>query len=247
MHHRNIFKISLFIGILFLATGLGFDTAYAKDKDDKADKADKSDDKGASEQAEHLDHARDAYLELLNIPDQKIPQDLLARAKCIAVFPGVVKGALGWGGRYGHGVMSCRDAQGNWSPPSFLTIAGGSVGFQIGVEKDAIVLFFMTEDGARSLVKSKFTLGGNGSVAAGPFGRTAEASTDVKLNAEIYSYAKSKGLFAGISLEGAHISADKNANAKFYGSGVTPEALLFEHKAPTMPPAAARFVDALPH
>jgi len=242
MHHRNIFKISLFIGIMFLATGLGFDTVYAKDKD-----ADSKNSKDVSEQAEHMDHARDAYMELLNIPDQKIPQDLLARAKCIVVFPGVVKGALGWGGRYGHGVMSCRDANGQWSPPSFVTIAGGSVGFQIGVEKDAIVLFFMTEDGARSLVKSKFTLGGKGSVAAGPFGRTAEASTDVKLNAEIYSYAKSKGLFAGISLEGAHLSADNESNAKFYGSKVTPEALLFEHKAPNMPPAASHFVDALPH
>ena len=243
MHHRNIFKISLFIGILFLATGLGFDTAYAKDKDDKADKAD---DKGVLEQAEHLDHARDAYLELLAIPDQKIPQDLLARAKCIAVFPGVVKGALGWGGRYGHGVMSCRDASGHWSPPSFLTIAGGSVGFQIGVEKDAIVLFFMTDEGARSLVKSKFTLGGKGAVAAGPLGRTAEASTDIKLNAEIYSYAKSKGLFAGISLEGAHLSADNDANAKLYGHGVTAEQILFGHNPPTMPPAASHFVEALP-
>lgn len=238
MRQRNIFKIAPFIGILFLATGLGFETVYAKDKD--------KEDKGASEQAEHLQHARDAYLELLAIPDQKIPQDLLARAKCIAVFPGVVKGALGWGGRYGHGVMSCRDADGHWSPPSFLTIAGGSVGFQIGVEKDAIVLFFMTEDGARSLVKSKFTLGGKGSVAAGPLGRSAEAETDVKLNAEIYSYAKSKGLFAGISLEGAKLSTDNEANTKFYGHPVNPEDILFNHKTPTMPPDASSFVEALP-
>jgi len=237
MLHRNIFKISLFIGILFLATGLGFETAYAKDNDAK----------DASEQAEHVDKARDTYTELLSIPDQKIPQDLLAHAKCIVVFPGVVKGALGWGGRYGHGVMSCRDASGQWSPPSFVTIAGGSVGFQIGVEKDAIVLFFMTEDGARSLVKSKFTLGGKGSVAAGPFGRTAEASTDVKLNAEIYSYAKSKGLFAGISLEGAKLSADNESNTKFYGHPVSAEQILFAHKTPTMPAAASRFTDVLPH
>jgi lipid-binding SYLF domain-containing protein len=237
MLQRNIFKISLFVGILFLATGLGFDTAYAKD----------SASKDASEQAEHMDKARDTFQELLNIPDQKIPQDLLARSKCIAVFPGVVKGALGWGGRYGHGVMSCRDANGQWSPPSFITIAGGSVGFQIGVEKDAIVLFFMTEDGARSLVKSKFTLGGKGSVAAGPFGRTAEASTDVKLNAEIYSYAKSKGLFAGISLEGGKLSADNEANTKFYGSPVNAEQILFGHKTPTTPAAASRFTEVLPH
>jgi len=241
MRHGNIFKISLFIGILFLATGLGFDTAYAKDKDKDSNAKD------VSEQAEHMDKARDAYQELMNIPDQKVPQDLLAHAKCVAVFPGVVKGALGWGGRYGHGVMSCRDANGQWSPPSFVTITGGSVGFQIGVEKDAIVLFFMTEDGARSLVKSKFTLGGKGSVAAGPFGRTAEASTDVKLNAEIYSYAKSKGLFAGISLEGAKLSCDNESNTKFYGSPVKPEELLFDHKAPTVPAAAAHFTDVLPH
>jgi len=239
MLHRNIFKIWLPIGILFLATGLGFDTAYAKDDDSKA--------KDVSEQAEHIDKARDTYQELLSIPDQKVPQDLLAHAKCVVVFPGVVKGALGWGGRYGHGVMSCRNADGQWSPPSFVTIAGGSVGFQIGVEKDAIVLFFMTEDGARSLVKSKFTLGGKGSVAAGPLGRTAEDSTDVKLNAEIYSYAKSKGLFAGISLEGAKLSADNEANTKFYGSPVKAEDILFNHKTPTMPPAASRFTEALPH
>ena len=239
MQRGNIFKISLFIGILFLATGLGFETAYAKDKDKEEEKA--------SKEVEHLDHARETYLELLNIPDHQVPQNLLARAKCVAVFPGVVKGALGWGGRFGHGVMSCRDAEGHWSPPSFITMEGGSVGFQIGVEKDAIVLFFMTEDGARSLVKSKFTLGGKGSVAAGPLGRTAEASTDVQLNAEIYSYAKSKGLFAGISLEGARLASDNDSNTRFYGSKVNPEVILFQQKTPTMPPASSRFVEVLPH
>ena len=124
----------------------------------------------------------------------------------IAVIPGVIKGAFGWGARYGQGVVSCRNKVGVWSPPAFLRLTGGSFGFQIGAEKSDLVLFFMSERGAKSLLESKFTLGGQLSVAAGPVGRTGEASTDLKFDAEIYSYAKSKGLFAGISLEGARRS-----------------------------------------
>jgi len=235
MFRRNIFKVTLFIFILFLGTGLGFPTAFAEEG------------KSSSKEVNRLDDARQVYQELLNIPDQKIPQKLLTNAKCIVIFPGVMKGALGWGGRHGHGVISCRDSEGHWSPPSFVTITGGSVGLQIGVEKDQIVLFFMTEDGARSLVRSKFTLGGKGSVAAGPVGRSAEADTDIQLNAEVYSYAKTKGLFAGISLEGARLASDNDAIARFYGKRVSAEQLLFQHKAPTNPPAAAQFTEALPH
>jgi lipid-binding SYLF domain-containing protein len=143
--------------------------------------------------------------------------------------------------------MSCRDAGGAWSPVCFVGLTGGSVGFQIGAETSDLVLFFMNERGARSLMTgSKFTLGGQASVAAGPLGRSGEASTDLKLDAEIYTYAKSKGLFAGLSIAGARLAADKKANAQFYGRPVTVKALLFDRKAPRAPEAAETFRKALP-
>jgi lipid-binding SYLF domain-containing protein len=158
----------------------------------------------------------------------------------------MVKGALGWGARVGKGVMSCRDASGHWGPPIFLTVKGGSFGFQIGVEKADVVLFFMTDKSARSLMESKFTLGGKAGLAAGPVGRTAEASTDLKLDAEIYSYARSKGLFAGISLEGARVAPDEKATRRFYGPTADSKRILREHAAPANPPSARAFVEALP-
>jgi lipid-binding SYLF domain-containing protein len=142
--------------------------------------------------------------------------------------------------------MSCRDGQGGWTAPIFVSLKGGSWGFQIGAEKTDLVLFFMTERGARSLTKSKFTLGGKASVAAGPLGRSGEAATDLHLNAEIYSYAKSKGLFAGISLEGSSITVSKKANETYYGKPVSTEAVLFGHHSPDMPPEAKAFVAVLP-
>jgi SH3 domain-containing YSC84-like protein 1 len=190
-----------------------------------------------------LDEARTVFQELAAT---EVPKQLLEQCKCVAVIPGVVKGAFGFGGRHGKGVLSCRDTAGAWGPPIFLTLSGGSFGLQIGVEKADVVLFFMNEKGARSLVQSKFTLGGKASVAAGPVGRTAEAGTDLKLNAEIYSYAKSKGLFAGISLEGARLSPDKDALKRFYGETAEPETVLFQHKTPTRPPAIQPFLEALP-
>ena len=201
---------------------------------------------GGEPEAQRLRDARRAFQEIRQIPDAEIPNQLLEGCKCVAVFPGVVKGAFGWGARLGRGVISCRDSGGHWSPPSFLTLGGGSFGFQIGVEKADVVLFFMTERGARSMVESQFTLGAKGSLAAGPVGRSAEAATDLKLDAEIYSYAKSKGLFAGISLEGANLSVSKDANTKYYGRPVSAEQVLFQHKSPAMPPEAKDFVAALP-
>lgn len=197
-------------------------------------------------EAERLEGAREAFLALRNMKDAEIPEPLLEKCKCVAVFPSVVKGAIGWGGRRGKGVMTCRNAGGTWGPPIFLTLTGGSFGLQIGVEKAEVVLFFMNDRGARSLVESKFTLGGKGSLAAGPVGRTAEANTDIKLNAEIYSYARTKGLFAGLSLEGAKLGPDKDATNRFYGTTVVPKAVLFEHKAPPTPPVAQRFLAVLP-
>jgi lipid-binding SYLF domain-containing protein len=205
----------------------------------------RADDKVSSE-VERLDKARTAFQEIRDGKDEKIPQKLMDKAKCIAVFPGVVKAALGVGGRHGKGVLSCRDASGHWGPPIFLTMSGGSFGFQAGVEKADVVLFFMNEKSARALLNNKFTLGAKAGLAAGPVGRTAEADTDIKLNAEIYSYARSKGLFAGISLEGSRIAADKDGTRALYGKNADVRTVVFEHRAPTMPPAAAAFVSSLP-
>jgi SH3 domain-containing YSC84-like protein 1 len=199
--------------------------------------------KKQTKEEERLASARETYQEFAA---SEVPKELQEKCKCVAAIPGVVKGALGFGGRHGKGVLSCRDAAGTWSPPIFLTLSGGSFGLQIGVEKADVVLFFMNEKGARSLVESKFTLSGKAGVAAGPVGRTGEAATDIKLNAEIYSYAKSKGLFAGISLEGARLAPDNDALKRFYGESARPEVILFQQKSPSRPAAIQPFLQALP-
>src|SRR5262245_38172895 len=229
---------------LALACALGLVLAFgmpalAEDKD-----------KAKDEQAEktHADRvlkARDVYTEFVNSKDKNVPQGLRDKAKAIAVFPKVTKAALGIGGRYGKGVVSFH-GQNGWSPPAFLTMTGGSWGLQIGVESADVILYFMTDESVRSLLSSKFTLGGKAGVAAGPVGRTAEADTDLKLNAEIYSYARSKGLFAGVSLEGARVAPDDESATAFYGQKVSREAILFRGEVPNHPPAADAFVQVLP-
>lgn len=193
-----------------------------------------------------LADATAVYRELITATDKAIPKELLEHAKCIAVLPGVIKAAVGFGGRHGSGVISCRTESG-WSTPAFVSISGGSWGVQLGVESSDIVLFFMNDRGARSLVDgSRVTLGGQASVAAGPFGRSAEAATNLDLKAEIYSYAKSKGLFAGLSLEGAELRPDKDDNRDYYGSGVTTTQLLFGGGPAKVPAEAETFRQALP-
>lgn len=189
--------------------------------------------------------ATEVYRELLETPDRGVPEALLEKCRCVGVFPNVYKGAFGIGARIGQGIVSCRDSSG-WSPVGFFRMTGGSFGFQIGAESADVVLFFMSESGARSLLESKFTLGGKASIAAGPVGRSAEATTDLKLDAEIYSYAKSKGLFAGISFEGARLAPDTKANRSYYGEEVAAEALLFQRQAPRNPAEAQAFRAALP-
>ena len=193
-----------------------------------------------------LQQSREVYQELVRTPDRGIPESLLSGCRCIAVFPHVIKGAFMIGARHGRGVVTCRDTAGRWSPPAFFTLTGGSLGWQVGAEASDVVLFFMSERGAKSLLESKFTLGGKVGVAAGPVGRTAEASTDAQLNAEIYSYARSKGLFAGLSLEGARLAADAESIRRYYGESLTPRAILFEHRVPNRPPETAKFLGALP-
>jgi len=200
-----------------------------------------------SRYAERLIDAKQVFQELTTSRDRSVPQELMEKAKCVVVIPGMVKGAFGFGARWGSGVMSCRNSGGGWSAPIFVSLKGGSWGLQIGAQKTDLVLFFMTEKGAHSLVaRSKFTLGGNASVAAGPIGRSGEAATDLHLNAEIYSYAKSKGLFAGISLEGASLKVSDDANQLYYGHPVRPQAVLFANQEPRLPREARDFVAALP-
>lgn len=199
-----------------------------------------------NKEAKRLEDARESFVELTKMENLKVPQPLLEKCRCVAVLPEVLKGAIVWGGRHGKGVMSCRAADGTWGPPIFLTLSGGSFGLQIGGEKTELVLFFMNDKAARSLLESKFTLGGTASVAAGPVGRSAEAATDLKLNAEIYSYAQSKGAFAGVSLEGAHLGPDNDSLHRFYGPSADSKAVLLEGKAPTRPAAAGRFTEVLP-
>jgi lipid-binding SYLF domain-containing protein len=196
-------------------------------------------------QTKKLVTAREVYQELVTVPEHEVPKALLDDCKCVAVIPNVIKGAFGFGFRAGSGVMTCRNERG-WSPPTFISLRSGSWGFQIGAQGIDVVLFFMTERGARSMIESRFTLGASAGVAAGPVGRSAEAGTDVKFNAEIYSYAKSKGLFAGVSIEGSHLAPDRDANAAFYGAAVDPAALLFEHKAPRTTPELGAFLEVLP-
>jgi len=200
----------------------------------------------AGDEGSDLRESKAVFQELMSSPDHQIPDALLDRARCIVVIPHELKGAVGIGAQTGEGVMSCRTASG-WSAPVFVSMKGGSWGAQVGVEKTELVLFFMTERGARSLVEGdKVKLGGELSVAAGPFGRTAEASTDLKLNAEIYSYAKSKGLFAGASLSGATLHMDKEDNAAYYGKNFSSKSLLKGEANVEMKPEAQDFISVLP-
>ena len=160
--------------------------------------------------------------EIMDAPDKSIPQDLLKDAKAIAVIPDLLKVGFVFGGRRGEGLISVKAPDGTWSNPSFITMTGGSVGFQAGVSSTDVILVFRTQRGVDSIVNGKFTLGADAAAAAGPVGRTATASTDSQFKAEIYSYSRSRGLFAGVALDGSALRIDYDANEAIYGSGVTP-------------------------
>jgi lipid-binding SYLF domain-containing protein len=163
--------------------------------------------------------AAQVFKEIMATPDQSIPQDLLGKAKCIAIIPGDKKFAFVFGGSYGRGLATCRTGHG-WSAPMFVAIDAGSVGFQIGGSSTDIIMLFMNDHALGSLLSDKFKLGADASVAAGPVGRSAAAGTDIKLNAEILSYSRSKGVFAGVSLDGAVMQADKSGDQALYGANV---------------------------
>jgi lipid-binding SYLF domain-containing protein len=182
--------------------------------------------KKGSAEADRTAEAVNVLTEIMNIPENSIPDELMARAHGIAVIPHVVKGAFGLGGQWGKGLMSQRHENGHWSPPAYIDIGGGSFGLQIGVQASDIVLIFTDEDGLKGILKGKLKLGADASATAGPVGRKAEVGTDVFLRSAVFAYSRSKGLFAGISLDGSIVSIDDSANRKIYGKDLTGEQIL---------------------
>ena len=190
------------------------------------------------------DNASRVLSQILRIPEESIPSKLLQEAQAIAVIPDVVKAGFVVGGRGGKGLIAVRGSDGVWSNPSFIRLAGGSFGFQAGVQSADIVLVFRSSRGVDSIVNGKFTLGGDASVAAGPVGRSAQASTDEQLKAEIFSYSRARGLFAGVSVDGTALTIDNKANQAVYGKGTTARAI-FEGRANPPSDAVVSFRDAL--
>jgi len=187
-------------------------------------------------ETDRLTEASKVLDEVLSAPDKGVPQSILEKAQAIVVIPSTVKGALIIGAQRGKGVMSVKTASG-WSAPAFVTLTGGSIGLQIGGQATDIVLVVVNERGIDNLAQNTFKIGGDASVAAGPVGREATASTDYKLQAEILSYSRSRGLFAGVSLAGSTIRADRDANEKIYGVGYSTKNIVLDHKVE--PTAAA--------
>jgi lipid-binding SYLF domain-containing protein len=184
--------------------------------------------------------------EILNVPDD-IPQDLLDKADCVVVFPTVLKAAFVVGASYGRGAMTCRrgpNFTGPWGAPSMMALEGGSVGFQIGGQATDFVLLVMNDRGANGILSSKVKLGGDASVAAGPVGRDASAETDVSLRAEILSYSRARGIFAGVSLEGSTIRPDNDANERIYGEKISAKDIVLRHDT-TVPPSAHNLIATL--
>lgn len=190
-----------------------------------------------------LDDAAVVLSEIMDTPDKGIPQDLMEKAHCVVVIPGMKKGAFIVGGKYGKGFLACRNVgRAGWSAPASVRVEGGSVGFQIGGSETDVVMLVMNESGARKLISSQFTLGGEGSVAAGPVGRTATAETDALMRAEVLSWSRSRGVFAGVSLQGATLRQDLEDNQDLYGKRLTTEEVVHQ-SAP--PPSAARLMKLL--
>jgi lipid-binding SYLF domain-containing protein len=221
---KNIRKVAAFLVALWFCPAMAF----------------------AAAEADRVKEAGEVIKDILNIPDD-IPQDLLDKAECVVVLPSVKKGAFGVGGSYGRGVMVCRTGQhytGPWGAPALYALEGVSIGFQLGGQATDFVLLVMNPRGARSLLTSKVKLGADASAAAGPKGRTAESATDVVMNAEILSYSRNKGLFAGISLEGSTLRSDGNANEKLYGKKLSAKEIILERKV-GVPSSARQLISLL--
>ncbi len=196
----------------------------------------------ASKASDRVQAAADVLNQIQSAPDSGIPQDILSKAECVAVVPSMLKGGFIVAGKYGRGLASCRNPKG-WSAPAFFTIAGGSFGFQIGGQAVDLVMLIMNNDGMQRLLSSKVSLGADASVAAGPVGRHAEGNTDWKMRAQVLTYSRARGVFAGVSLNGAVMNQDKDSTREFYGHMVTFKALLTGEVEP--PPAAYSFLTTL--
>ena len=184
--------------------------------------------------------------ELINAPDSDIPRELLARAECVAVIPAMKKAAFGFGGELGRGAVSCRtnEGKGPWGPPAMISLTGGSFGFQIGGQETDVLLLFMTPASFKHLMRDKVKLGVDASAAGGPKGRTAAASTNATMRAEILTYSRSRGVFAGVSLNGAVLRPDNDANKNLYGRKVEVKELVEQGSVP-IPEAGRKFVESV--
>jgi lipid-binding SYLF domain-containing protein len=199
-----------------------------------------------ADQRELLVESVQVLEEVQSSPDHQIPADLLAKAKAVIVFPTMLKGGFIIAARYGSGVASVRDSKtGKWGPPAFLKTYGGSFGFQIGAEAVDLVLLVMTQRGIEGLIKSKFTLGADMAVTAGPVGRHAEAGTDATFKGEIYSYSRSKGAFAGVSVKGAVINADVDANWGYYNRPLSPKDIMVDGRVKKYSESTNRFISGI--
>jgi len=199
----------------------------------------------ASKEERRILDATDVVDQLLRIPEQSMPSALLSRAYAVAVIPHVIKVGFGIGARRGKGVLVVRQEDGSWSNPAFISLTGGSFGFQIGAQSTDIILVFKTRKSVDSISNGKLTLGADASIAAGPIGRHTGVATDLSFEAEVFSYARSRGLFAGVALEGAGIGMDRKSNAAYYGSAsITPEQI-FASSGNIAPQSANNFVQIL--
>jgi SH3 domain-containing YSC84-like protein 1 len=201
---------------------------------------------GQKKEQDRVENAGKVMQEIVNIPDD-IPQDVLDKADCVVVLPSVVKFAIGIGGSYGRGVMTCRGGQdftGPWGAPTMMALEGGSFGLQLGGQATDFVLLLMSPRSAQNILTSKVKLGGDASAAAGPVGRNASAETDVTLRAEILSYSRARGLFAGISLAGSTLRPDNDGNTSLYGKEVSAQDIVFKGAVPT-PPSAELLIATL--
>jgi lipid-binding SYLF domain-containing protein len=217
------------LGTLAIAGSMSF-AAFAADREIKVD--------------DRLDAAADTIADMMRAADKGIPQDLMDKSKCVVVVPGMKKAGFIFGAKYGRGFAVCRRAGGSgWSAPAAIRVEGGSVGFQIGASETDVVLLVMNDGGMRHILSDKFTVGADATAAAGPVGRNSTAQTDAKMNAEILSYSRSRGLFAGISLDGATLRRDEEADRELYGRDATNrEILAGDFKTPE---AARKFEHAL--
>jgi SH3 domain-containing YSC84-like protein 1 len=201
-------------------------------------------DKDAKDTVRRLDESAAVFAEIMTTPDKGIPRDLLQDAHCVVIVPGLKKGAFIVGAKYGKGFVSCREPGGKtWSAPGAVRIEGGSFGLQIGGSETDVILLVMNKRGADKLLSSQFTLGGEGEVAAGPVGRSATAQTDAKFRAEILSWSRSRGVFAGLSLQGATLRQDIDDNAELYGKRLENREVVTGKTPP--PPAARRLLSLL--